>query len=118
MRLIKRHNNVIPGFGPTLGYTIVYLSLIVLIPLSALVIKSAGLTWGAFVDTVTAPRVLASFRVTFGAALLAAAINAVFGVLVAWVLVRYRFPGKRLVDALVDLPFALPTAVAGITLAT
>lgn len=114
---MKRHN-VLPGFGPTMGYTIFYLSLIVLIPLSALVFKSAGLSWHDFVAVVTAPRVLASYRVTFGAALVAACINAFFGVLVAWVLVRYSFPGKRLVDALVDLPFALPTAVAGITLAT
>jgi sulfate transport system permease protein len=118
MKLFKRHNNVLPGFGPTMGYTILYLSLIVLIPLSALVFKTAGLSWHDFVATVTAPRVLASYKVTFGAALAAAGINAVFGVLVAWVLVRYPFPGKRLVDALVDLPFALPTAVAGITLAT
>jgi sulfate transport system permease protein len=111
-------NNVLPGFGPTLGYTLLYLSLVVLIPLSALVFKTAGLSWPEFLDAVAAPRVLASYRVTFGAALVAAAINAVFGVLVAWVLVRYPFPGRRLVDALVDLPFALPTAVAGITLAT
>ena len=113
-----RHNNVLPGFGPTMGYTLLYLSLVVLIPLSALVFKTAGLSWHDFVATVTAPRVMASYRVTFGAALAAAAINAVFGVLVAWVLVRYPFPGRRLADALVDLPFALPTAVAGITLAT
>ena len=113
-----RHNNVLPGFGPTMGYTLLYLSLVVLIPLSALVFKTAGLSWHDFVATVTAPRVMASYKVTFGAALAAAAINAVFGVLVAWVLVRYPFPGRRLADALVDLPFALPTAVAGITLAT
>lgn len=121
MRLLKlsnKYNNVLPGFGPTMGYTLLYLSLIVLIPLSALVFKTAGLSWHDFVSTVTEPRVLASYRITFGAALAAAGINAVFGVLVAWVLVRYPFPGKRLVDALVDLPFALPTAVAGITLAT
>ncbi|MBI1921041.1 MAG: sulfate ABC transporter permease subunit CysT [Geobacter sp.] len=118
MALHNKKNSVIPGFGPTLGYTIFYLSLIVLIPLSALVIKSTDLSWQQFVGAVTADRVLASYRVTFGAALMAAAANAFFGVLVAWVLVRYRFPGKRLVDALVDLPFALPTAVAGITLAT
>ncbi|WP_243372576.1 sulfate ABC transporter permease subunit CysT [Geotalea sp. SG265] len=117
MKKSQRHN-VLPGFGLTLGYTIFYLCLIVLIPLSALVFKTATMSWGDFVAAVTAPRVMASYRVTFGAALLAAAINAVFGVLVAWVLVRYRFPGKRLVDALVDLPFALPTAVAGITLAS
>jgi sulfate/thiosulfate transport system permease protein len=118
MKLFKSHNNVLPGFAPTLGYTVLYLSLVVLIPLSALVFKTAEMSWIDFVETVTAPRVLASYRVTFGAALAAASINAVFGVLVAWVLVRYRFPGKRLVDALVDLPFALPTAVAGITLST
>ncbi|NVN92051.1 MAG: sulfate ABC transporter permease subunit CysT [Desulfuromonadales bacterium] len=118
MKLFKSNNNVLPGFGPTLGYSVLYLSLVVLIPLSALVFKTAELSWGEFVDIVTAERVLASYRVTFGTALVAAAINAVFGVLVAWVLVRYRFPGKRLVDALVDLPFALPTAVAGITLST
>jgi len=118
MRLFTRHNNVLPGFGPTMGYTMLYLSLIVLIPLSALLFNTAGLTWEEFVAAVTAPRVLASYRITFGAALTAASINAVFGVLVAWVLVRYPFPGRRLLDALVDLPFALPTAVAGITLAT
>jgi sulfate transport system permease protein len=114
----RKRQNVLPGFGPALGYTIFYLSIIVLIPLSALVFKSATLTWPQFLQAVASPRVVASYRVTFGAALLAAAINALFGVLVAWVLVRYRFPGKRLCDALVDLPFALPTAVAGITLAT
>jgi sulfate/thiosulfate transport system permease protein len=108
---------VLPGFGLSLGYTLVYLSLIVLIPLSAAFIKTAQLTWPAFIDIVTAPRVMASYRLTFGASFLAAAINTVFGLLVAWVLVRYRFPGRRLVDALVDLPFALPTAVAGIALA-
>lgn len=115
---IKKRHNVLPGFGLTLGYTIFYLCLIVLIPLSALVFKTATLSWGDFVAAITAPRVVASYRVTFGAALLAASINALFGVLVAWVLVRYRFPGKRIIDALVDLPFALPTAVAGITLAS
>ena len=118
MKLFKHHNNVLPGFGPTLGFTVFYLSVVVLIPLSALVFKTAGLTWGEFVEVVTAPRVLASYKVTFGSAVIAALINSVFGVLVAWVLVRYRFPGRRIVDALVDLPFALPTAVAGITLAT
>ena len=118
MKLFKRHNNVLPGFGITLGFTIFYLSVIVLIPLSALVFNAAGMTWEEFLSAVTAPRVLASYKVTFGAAMIAAMINSFFGVLVAWVLVRYRFPGRRLVDALVDLPFALPTAVAGITLAT
>ncbi len=109
---------VLPGLGPTLGYAVFYLSLIVLIPLSALVFKTAEMTWEAFVVAVTSPRVMASYRVTFGAAFAAAFINAAFGTLVAWVLVRYRFPGKRIVDAVVDLPFALPTAVTGITLAT
>jgi len=109
---------VIPGFGLTLGYTIFYLSLIVIIPLSALFFKAATLSWTDFVTAVTSPRVVASYRITFGAALAAAVINAIFGLLVAWVLVRYRFPGKKIMDALVDLPFALPTAVAGITLAT
>jgi sulfate transport system permease protein len=118
MKLSASHNDVLPGFGPTMGYTLLYLSLIVLIPLSALVFKTAGLSWHDFVATVTAPRVLASYKVTFGAALAAASINAVFGVLVAWVLARYQFPGRKIVDALVDLPFALPTAVAGIVLAT
>src|SRR5512136_1088030 len=112
-----RYGNVLPGFGPTLGYTVFYLSLIVLIPLSTLVFKATGLSWHGFLEEVMAPRVLASYRITFGAALLAALVNGVFGVLVAWVLVRYRFPGKKIIDALVDLPFALPTAVAGITLA-
>jgi sulfate transport system permease protein len=107
---------VLPGFGIGLGYTLFYLGLIVLIPLSAAFIKTAQLTWPAFVDIVTAPRVLASYRLTFGAALAAAAINSVFGFIVAWVLVRYRFPARRFIDALVDLPFALPTAVAGIAL--
>jgi sulfate/thiosulfate transport system permease protein len=109
--------NVLPGFGLSLGYTLVYLSLIVLIPLSAAFIKTAQLSWPEFIAVVTAPRVMASYRLTFGASFGAAAINTVFGLLVAWVLVRYRFPGHRLVDALVDLPFALPTAVAGISLA-
>lgn len=118
MKLFKQSKNVLPGFGPTLGYTLFYLSIIVLIPLSALVFRTAGLGWSDFAGTVTAPRVLASYKVTFGAALIAAAINSVFGVLVAWTLVRYRFPGRRIADALIDLPFALPTAVAGITLAT
>ena len=112
----RQAHRVLPGFGLSLGYTIVYLSLIVLIPLSAAFIKAAQLTWPAFVDIVTAPRVMASYRLTFGASLGAAVINVVFGFLVAWVLVRYRFPGRRFIDALVDLPFALPTAVAGIAL--
>jgi sulfate transport system permease protein len=107
---------VIPGFGLTLGYTMLYLSLIVLIPLSATFIRSLGGGWEHFWNVVTAPRVVASLRLSFGAALLAAAVNAAFGLVIAWVLVRYRFPFKRLIDAMVDLPFALPTAVAGIAL--
>jgi sulfate transport system permease protein len=109
-------SRVIPGFGLSLGFTLFYLALIVLIPLSAIFLKTSALTWGAFWSTVTSPRVMASYRLTFGASLIGALINAVFGLVVAWVLVRYRFPGRRLIDALVDLPFALPTAVAGITL--
>jgi sulfate transport system permease protein len=107
---------VLPGFGLSLGYTLAYLSLIVLVPLAAVFIKSAALSPSQFWDVVTAPRVMASYRLSFGASLLAAAINVVFGLLLAWSLVRYNFPGKRIVDALVDLPFALPTAVAGIAL--
>jgi sulfate/thiosulfate transport system permease protein len=107
---------VLPGFGLSLGFTILYLSLVVLIPLSAAFIKTSQLTWPAFVSIVTAPRVVASYKLTFGASLAAALVNTVFGLIVAWVLVRYRFPGRRLADALVDLPFALPTAVAGIAL--
>jgi sulfate/thiosulfate transport system permease protein len=107
---------VLPGFNLTLGYTLLYLSLIVLIPLSALVFKSLTLTGAQFWDAISSPRVLASYRLTFGASFAAAVVNVVFGLLVAWVLVRYSFPGKRIVDALVDLPFALPTAVAGISL--
>jgi sulfate transport system permease protein len=111
-----RHPSVLPGFGLAFGYAILYLSLIVLIPLSATFFKTFTLTWSAFWSTVTAPRVLASLRLTFGASLAAALVNGVFGLLVAWVLVRYRFVGRRIIDALVDLPFALPTAVAGIAL--
>jgi len=107
---------VLPGFHITLGFSIFYLCLIVLIPLSALVFKTFTLSWEQFWVAVTSPRVMASYRLTFGASLIAALVNAVFGLLVAWVLVRYKFPGKRIVDALVDLPFALPTAVAGISL--
>ncbi|MGJ7487995.1 sulfate ABC transporter permease subunit CysT [Variovorax sp. LT2P21] len=107
---------VLPGFNLTLGYTLFYLCLIVLIPLSALVFKTFTLSWDQFWVAVTAPRVMASYRLTFGASLIAALVNLVFGLLVAWVLVRYKFPGKKIVDALVDLPFALPTAVAGISL--
>jgi sulfate/thiosulfate transport system permease protein len=109
---------ILPGFGLTLGFTLLYLSLIVLIPLSATFAKASGLGWEAFLRAVSSPRVLASYQVTFGISLLAAAVNAVFGSVLAWTLVRYRFPCRRILDAMVDLPFALPTAVAGIALAT
>jgi sulfate transport system permease protein len=117
MSRFKAHS-VLPGFNLALGYTLLYLSLIVLIPLSALFFKTATMGWGGFFDLAMGDRVLASLRVTFLTSFAAALLNAFFGLLVAWVLVRYTFPGKRVVDALVDLPFALPTAVAGITLAT
>jgi len=107
---------VLPGFKVTLGFTLFYLSVIVLIPLSALVFKTFTLSWEQFVAAVSSPRVVASYQLTFGASFLAALVNAVAGLLVAWVLVRYSFPGKKIIDALVDLPFALPTAVAGISL--
>jgi sulfate transport system permease protein len=113
--LLKRHT-VLPGFDLALGFALLYLSLIVLVPLSAAFLKTFTLTWGQFLDATTTPRVLASYRLTFGASFLAALLNAVFGLVTAWVLVRYEFPFRRLVDALVDLPFALPTAVAGIAL--
>lgn len=115
-RTLLRRHSVLPGFDLALGFTLLYLSLIVLLPLSAAFMKTATMTWPAFWDAVTSPRVLASYRLTFSASLAAATLNAIFGLIIAWVLVRYDFPGKRLVDALVDLPFALPTAVAGITL--
>lgn len=115
MRFMRTHS-VLPGFGLTFGYTLLYLGLIVLIPLVALVVKTLGMTWAEFWGTVTNARVLASYKLTFGAALAGALINAVFGFIVAWTLVRHRFPGRKLVDALVDLPFALPTAVSGIAL--
>jgi len=111
-------HNVLPGFRLSLGYTITYLSLLVLIPLGALIAKSSALSAADFWAVATNARALAAYRVTFGTSLVAALLNAVFGLIVAWVLVRYPFPGKRFVDALVDLPFALPTAVAGITLTT
>lgn len=114
--MLLRQHSVLPGFRTTLGFTLFYLGLVVLIPLSALFLKSASMSWGDFVDTVTSPRVLASYRLTFGAALVGATVNLVFGFIVAWSLVRYRFPGRRLLDSLVDLPFALPTAVSGIAL--
>ena len=116
MHLQLRQKSVLPGFGLTLGYTLFYLGLIVLVPLAALFVKSAGISWEKFRETVMDPRVLASFRLSLGASLGGAVVNAVFGFVVAWVLVRYTFPGKKIVDALVDLPFALPTAVSGIAL--
>lgn len=112
----RRSGRVLPGFRLSLGFTLLYLSLVVLIPLSALVIHSLTMSWEAFWSTVSSPRVVAAYRLSFGASLAAAAVNAVFGTLLAWVLVRYDFPLRRLLDALIDLPFALPTAVAGIAL--
>lgn len=111
-----RQPSALPGFNLTLGYSVLYLSLIVLVPLAALFLKASGLGWTQFWQAVLNPRVLASYRVTFGAAFIAAVLNAGFGFVVAWTLVRYRFPGRAVVDALVDLPFALPTAVSGIAL--
>ncbi len=113
---MAKQRNVLPGFNLTLGYTLLYLSLIVLIPLSAAFIKTTELSFAEFWSVVTAPRVVASYKLTFGASFIGALFNAVFGLLTAWVLVRYTFPGKKIIDALVDLPFALPTAVAGIAL--
>ncbi len=113
---VWRQPSVLPGFGLTMGFTLLYLSLLVLIPLAGMILFTAKLDWAQFWAAVTHPQVMASYRLSFGASFIAAGINAVFGVLVAWVLVRYAFPGKRIVDALVDLPFALPTAVAGIAL--
>ena len=114
--MAKKYNNVLPGFNLSLGFTIFYLSLIVLIPLSAAFIKTSALNLHEFWVAVASPRVVASYKLTFGASLIGASINAVFGLLTAWVLTRYTFPGKRIIDALVDLTFALPTAVAGIAL--
>ena len=118
MTVRSRPHSVLPGFKLTFGFTLFYLSLVVLVPLSTLFARSAALGPAGFWATVTAPRVVASYELTLGASLAAACVNALFGLVVAWVLVRYRFPGQRLVDALVDLPFALPTAVAGIALTT
>ena len=115
-RTLLRRHSVLPGFDLALGFALLYTSLIVLIPLSAAFLKTFTLTWQQFLEATTTPRVVASYRLTFGASFLAALLNAFFGLIVAWVLVRYRFPAKRLIDALVDLPFALPTAVAGIAL--
>ncbi|HUT88219.1 MAG TPA: sulfate ABC transporter permease subunit CysT [Thermoguttaceae bacterium] len=111
-----RQPSVLPGFGLTMGFTLSYLGLFVLIPLACLLLRSAAIPWDQFVRTVVDPRVMASYRLSFGASLAGASINAVFGLVVAWVLVRYTFPGKKIVDAMVDLPFALPTAVSGIAL--
>jgi sulfate transport system permease protein len=116
MRWSFKQHSVLPGFGLTLGYTLSYLSLIVLIPLSALFLRTASLPWEKFWHTVTEPRVMASYQLTFGASFIGAVINSIFGFIVAWSLVRYRFPGRKLIDALVDLPFAIPTAVSGIAL--
>ncbi|MDQ1909140.1 sulfate ABC transporter permease subunit CysT [Paenibacillus sp. GD4] len=113
-----KERSILPGFGLSMGFTVMYLSLIVLFPLSAIFIKTSGMTWSAFWNTILDPRVISSYKISFGASIGAALINTVFGFIVAWVLVRYSFPGKRIVDALVDLPFALPTAVAGIALTT
>lgn len=114
----SKKKRVLPGFGLSLGFTTLYLSLLVLIPLSMVFIETSKLGWGEFIEIVTSERVLHSYKISFGTAIAAAAINAVFGLIIAWVLVRYSFPGKRILDALIDLPFALPTAVAGITLTT
>ncbi len=116
MSLARAQRSVLPGFGLSLGFTLAYLGIIVLVPLSAAFLRTAGMSWSEFAHAVAAPRVLASYRLSFGASLAAATVNACFGLIVAWVLVRYSFPGKKIVDALVDLPFALPTAVAGIAL--
>jgi sulfate transport system permease protein len=118
MAMQHSSRGVLPGFGLSLGITCTYLSLMVLLPLATVFTRTADLTWTEFWGTVTNPRVLASYRVTFGASFIAAVINTVFGLLVAWVLARYQFPGRRVIDAIVDLPFALPTAVAGIALTT
>jgi len=116
--LIRRRYSVLPGFGLSLGFTLLYLSVLLFLPLTALFLKTSSLSWQSFVQTVTDPRIVAAYRLSFTTSFVAAAANAVFGLLVAWVLVRYTFPGKRLIDAIVDLPFALPTAVAGISLTT
>jgi len=115
-RTLLRRHSVLPGFDLALGFTVLYLSFVVLIPLSAAFLKTFTMTWPAFWDAVATPRVVASYRLTFGASFAAALMNSFFGLIVAWVLVRYEFPFKRVIDALVDLPFALPTAVAGIAL--
>jgi sulfate transport system permease protein len=118
MRIRLKQPSVLPGFGLTMGFTVLYLCLIVLIPLSALLLKSVGMGWTDFWRAATSPRVLAAYRLSFGASAAAAGVNSVMGFVVAWTLVRYRFPGRRILDAMVDLPFALPTAVSGIALTT
>ena len=114
--IAKRQFTVIPGFGLTFGFTTFFLCALVLLPLTALVMRGASMDWSRFIDVVTDPRALAAYRLSFGASLLAACINLVFGFIIAWTLVRYRFPGRRFVDAIIDMPFALPTAVSGIAL--
>jgi sulfate transport system permease protein len=116
MSRARSSRTILPGFGLSLGFTVAYLGLIVLVPLSAAFLKTAGMSWHDFVAAVASPRVIAAYRLSFGASIAAGFVNMVFGLIVAWVLVRYTFPGKRIIDALVDLPFALPTAVAGIAL--
>lgn len=116
MAIQLKQRSVLPGFGLTMGFTLLYLSLLVLIPLAGLFVKSASIDWNQFCAAVTDPRAVASYKLTFGASLIAAMVNAVFGLIVAWVLVRYAFPGRNIVDAMVDLPFAMPTAVSGIAL--
>jgi sulfate transport system permease protein len=118
MKGVQTQPSVIPGFGMTLGFTTFFLSAIVLVPLAALVLKAGGMDWSRFVSVVTGARAVASYRLTFGASMAAALVNAVFGFCVAWTLVRYEFPGRKFIDALIDLPFALPTAVSGIALTT
>ncbi|HEY4989262.1 MAG TPA: sulfate ABC transporter permease subunit CysT [Opitutaceae bacterium] len=118
MSRARSSRSILPGFGLSLGFTVAYLGLIVLVPLSAAFLRTAGMTWHDFIAAVASPRVVAAYKLSFGASLAAGFVNMVFGLIVAWVLVRYSFPGKRIIDALVDLPFALPTAVAGIALTT
>lgn len=115
MKKKRKQRRVIPGFGLSLGITVTLLSLIVVIPLCSLVVFSSQLSFSEFIETITSPRVLASYRVSFQTALIASLINAVVGLIIAWVLVRYQFPGKRIMDGLIEVPFALPTAVAGIS---
>lgn len=116
MPLFRSSRSALPGFNLSLGFTVFYLSLIVLVPLAAVFLRTAGMTWENFLHAIASPRVIASYRISFGASFIAALVNLIFGLLLAWVLVRYPFPGRKVIDALVDLPFALPTAVAGIAL--